>query len=164
MAEVLEKVEQKVSGLTKRGVIAEFKEFINHGNVVDVAVAFVMGAAFKTVVDSFAGSATSPGILGGLIGAVFGGEQPDFSKKVLTINGSAIPFGAFVTASLNFFFVAIALFIVVKVYNRVRDKEQKEESTEASQEVSTNDLLAEIRDELRLARGGQPATQNPDQP
>lgn len=160
MADVLEKVEQKVSGMTKRGVIAEFKQFINHGNVVDVAVAFVMGAAFKTVVDSFAGSATSPGILGGLIGAVFGGEQPDFSKKVLTVNGSAIPFGAFVTASLNFFFVAIALFIVVKLYNRVRDKEQKEESTDATQEVSTNDLLAEIRDELRLARGGQRASQD----
>lgn len=164
MADVLEKVEQKVSGMTKRGVIAEFKQFINHGNVVDVAVAFVMGAAFKTVVDSFAGSATSPGILGGLIGAVFGGEQPDFSKKVLTVNGSAIPFGAFVTASLNFFFVAIALFIVVKLYNRVRDKEQKEESTDATQEVSTNDLLAEIRDELRLARGGQRASQDLEQP
>lgn len=152
MADVLEKVEQKVSGLTKRGVIAEFKEFVNHGNVVDVAVAFVMGAAFKTVVDSFAGSATSPGILGGLIGAIFGGEQPDFSKKVLNVNGSDIPLGAFATASMNFFFVAIVLFMVVKVYNRVRDKEKEEESVEVAQEVSTNDLLMEIRDELRQAR------------
>lgn len=152
MADVLEKVEQKVSGITKRGVIAEFKEFINHGNVVDVAVAFVMGAAFKTVVDSFAGSATSPGILGGLIGAIFGGEQPDFSKKVLSVNGSNIPFGAFATALMNFFFVALVLFMVVKVYNRVRDKAKDEESAEKTAEVSTNDLLIEIRDELRQAR------------
>ena len=48
----------------------------------------------------------------------------------------------------------------MKLYNRVRDKEQKEESTDATQEVSTNDLLAEIRDELRLARGGQRASQD----
>lgn len=71
----------KVENLAKRGVIVEFKEFINRGNVIDLAVAFVMGAAFKTVVDSFAGSDKGPGILGGLIGAIFGGQQPDFSKR-----------------------------------------------------------------------------------
>lgn len=151
MSEVLNKVEQKVSAITKRGVVAEFKAFVNRGNVVDVAVAFVMGAAFKTVVDSFAGSGTSPGILGGLIGAIFGGEQPDFSKRVLTINGSDIPFGAFATASMNFFLVALVLFMVVKVYNRVSDKAGE---NEIATEVSTNALLIEIRDELR-ASGGQ---------
>ena len=50
----------KVENLAKRGVIVEFKEFINRGNVIDLAVAFVMGAAFKTVVDSFAGSDRAP--------------------------------------------------------------------------------------------------------
>ena len=105
MPEVLNKVEEKVAAITKRGIVAEFKAFVNRGSVIDVAVAFVMGAAFKTVVDSFAGNGTSPGILGGLIGAIFGGEQPDFSKRVLTINGSDIPLGAFATASMNFFFV-----------------------------------------------------------
>jgi len=149
MAEILSKVEEKVGNLTKRGIVAEFKEFVNRGNVVDVAVAFVMGAAFKTVVDSFAGSDKGPGILGGLIGAIFGGQQPDFSKKVVAINGSDIPVGAFVTASMNFFFVALVLFIVVKIYNRVRDSSDDE----AAVAPSTNDLLAEIRDELRIARG-----------
>jgi large conductance mechanosensitive channel len=149
MAEILSKVEEKVGKLTKRGIVGEFKEFVNRGNVVDVAVAFVMGAAFKTVVDSFAGSDKSPGILGGLIGSVFGGQQPDFSKKVVSLNGSDIPLGAFVTASMNFFFVALVLFAVVKLYNRVRDTS----NDEAQSVVSTNDLLAEIRDELRVARG-----------
>lgn len=149
MAEILNKVEEKVGKLTKRGIVSEFKEFINRGNVVDVAVAFVMGAAFKTVVDSFAGSATSPGILGGLIGAIFGGQQPDFSKKVVTIHGSDIPLGAFATASMNFFFVALVLFGVVKVYNRFRDKSTEDAPAGGP---STNDLLAEIRDELRAAR------------
>jgi large conductance mechanosensitive channel len=148
MAEILDKVEGAVGKIAKRGIVAEFKDFINRGSVVELGVAFVMGAAFKTVVDSFAGSATSPGILGGLIGAIFGGQQPDFSKKVLTLNGSDIPFGALATATLNFFFVSLALFLVVKLYNRFRlsDDEKKEE-------LSTNDLLVEIRDELRASRG-----------
>jgi large conductance mechanosensitive channel len=137
----------KVENLAKRGVIVEFKEFINRGNVIDLAVAFVMGAAFKTVVDSFAGSDKGPGILGGFIGAIFGGQQPDFSKKVLTINGSDIPFGAFATSALNFFFVALALFLVVKLYNRFRSNDDKEKAA-----LNTNDLLVEIRDELRATR------------
>lgn len=137
----------KVENLAKRGVIVEFKEFINRGNVIDLAVAFVMGAAFKTVVDSFAGSDKGPGILGGSIGAIFGGQQPDFSKKVLTVNGSDIPFGAFVTSALNFFFVALALFMVVKLYNRFRSNDDKEKAA-----LNTNDLLVEIRDELRATR------------
>ena len=137
----------KVENLAKRGVIVEFKEFINRGNVIDLAVAFVMGAAFKTVVDSFAGSDKGPGILGGLIGAIFGGQQPDFSKKVLNVNGSDIPFGAFATSTLNFFFVALAMFMVVKLYNRFRSKEDKEKAS-----LNTNDLLVEIRDELRATR------------
>jgi len=152
MAEIINKVEERVNKLTKRGIVAEFKEFVNRGNVVDVAVAFVMGAAFKTVVDSFAGSDKSPGILGGLIGAIFGGQQPDFSKKVVSINGSDIPLGAFATASMNFFFVALVLFAVVKLYNRRRDKEVTEDGSPA---LSTNELLAEIRDELKKARAGQ---------
>ena len=137
----------KVENLAKRGVIVEFKEFINRGNVIDLAVAFVMGAAFKTVVDSFAGSDKGPGILGGFIGAIFGGQQPDFSKKVLTINGSDIPFGAFATSAMNFFFVALALFMVVKLYNRFRSSDDKEKAA-----LNTNDLLVEIRDELRATR------------
>jgi large conductance mechanosensitive channel len=137
----------KVENLAKRGVIVEFKEFINRGNVIDLAVAFVMGAAFKTVVDSFAGSDKGPGILGGLIGAIFGGQQPDFSKKVLTVNGSDIPFGSFATSAMNFFFVALALFMVVKLYNRFRSNDDKEKAA-----LNTNDLLVEIRDELRATR------------
>ena len=137
----------KVENIAKRGVIVEFKEFINRGNVIDLAVAFVMGAAFKTGVDSFAGSDKGPGILGGFIGAIFGGQQPDFSKKVLTVNGSDIPFGAFATSALNFFFVALALFMVVKLYNRFRSNDDKEKAA-----LNTNDLLVEIRDELRATR------------
>jgi large conductance mechanosensitive channel len=160
MSEVLNKVEEKVAAITRRGIVAEFKAFVNRGNVVDVAVAFVMGAAFKTVVDSFAGSEKSPGVLGGLIGSIFGGEQPDFSKRVITVNGSDIPLGAFATASMNFFFVALVLFMVVKLYNRIRDTAGEQE---VGAEVSTNDLLIEIRNELRAARGEMPLDTNSEQ-
>jgi large-conductance mechanosensitive channel len=98
--------------------------------------------------------------LGGLIGALFGGEQPDFSKRVLTINGSDIPLGAFATASMNFFFVALVLFMVVKLYNRVRDLAGE---GEVGAEVSTNELLIEIRNELRAARGETPQETNSSQ-
>lgn len=130
----------------RRGALAEFKEFINRGNVVDIGIAFVMGATFKTVIDSFAGNGKeTPGVLGGLIGAIFGGDQPDFSKKVVTINGSDIPLGAFATSVLNFVLVGFVLFLVVKLYNRFRTVESV---------PSTNDILVEIRDELRAGRDG----------
>jgi large conductance mechanosensitive channel len=152
MPEIIEKVEKLAKEkIARRGIVQEFREFINRGNVVDLSVAFVMGAAFKTVVDSFAGSATQPGILGGLIGAIFGGKQPDFSKKYVSVNGSHIELGAFATSTINFILVSIALFVVVKLYNRFRDKDDGS----AAPEVSTNDLLIEIRDELRAQRGGQ---------
>ena len=163
MPELFDKVEKiaRIEGITKRGVIAEFREFINRGNVVDLAVAFVMGAAFKTVVDSFAGTDKQPGILGGFIGALFGGSQPDFSKRVLTVNGSDIPFGAFATASLNFFFVSVALFLVVKFYNRFRDRDEAGDAVADGTDApaSTDDLavlLREIRYEMRTARGEVP--------
>lgn len=136
-----------VGKVRHNGLLGEFRQFINRGNVVDLAVAFVMGAAFKTVVDSLAGTGTQAGILGGLIGAIFGGEQPDFSQKVLTLNGSDIPLGAFVTATINFVLVAAAMFVVVKAYNRFRDA-----GDGGGAAPTTNDLLAEIRDELRAAR------------
>ena len=151
MAEFMSKVEKIAKErIVRRGIVQEFRDFINRGNVVDISVAFVMGAAFKTVVDSFAGSADQPGILGGLIGAVFGGNQPDFSKKYVTVNGSHIELGKFATAGLNFLLVAIALFVVVKFYNRFRDRDDEAKADEGP---STNELLTEIRDELRRGRG-----------
>ena len=124
-----------------KGFANEFRAFVNRGNVVDTAVAFVMGVAFKTVIDAFSGDGKSnSGILGGILGAVTGGEEPDFNNKGLTVNGSFIPVGSLITSLLNFFLVALVLFILIKVYNRFRND---------SPAPTTNDLLAEIRDELK---------------
>jgi len=134
--------EVKMSKESKKlGIIHEFKLFINRGSVVDVAVAFVMGAAFKTIVDAVAGDGkNNQGVLGGLVGAVFGGTQPNFNDKGFTLNGSFIPVGSLFTASLNFVMVGVVMFFVIKAYGRFR----KEETAE-----TTNELLASIRDELR---------------
>ena len=122
----------------------EFKSFINRGSVVDLAVAFVMGASFKTIVDAFAGDGKSnSGILGGIIGAVFGGSQPNFNDSGVTLNGSFIPLGSFLTAVLNFVLVGLVLFFVVKAYGKFRKSQPME---------TTNELLASIRDELREGR------------
>ena len=127
----------------KLGVVQEFKLFINRGSVVDVAVAFVMGAAFKTIIDAVAGDGKdNQSVLGGLVGAIFGGEQPNFNDIGFFINGSFIPAGALVTASLNFLMVGIVMFFVIKAYGRFR----KEGSAQ-----TTNELLESIRDELRKA-------------
>ncbi|MBM3637851.1 MAG: MscL family protein [Actinobacteria bacterium] len=130
-----------------RGFVAEFREFINRGNVVDIGVAFVIGASFKTVIDAFAGDGKdNPGLLGGLIGAIFGGSTPNFNDKKMSLNGSELPIGALVTASLNFLIVAFALFLIVRTYNRFRD---------VKSEPTTNELLAEIRDELRRSQAAK---------
>jgi large conductance mechanosensitive channel len=127
-----------------RKIVQEFKAFINRGSVVDLAVAFVMGASFKTIVDAFAGDGKSnSGILGGVIGAIFGGSQPNFNDSGVTLNGSFIPLGAFLTAVLNFVLVGLVLFFVVKAYGRFRKSQPME---------TTNELLASIRDELREGR------------
>ncbi len=128
----------------KFGIVHEFKLFINRGSVVDVAVAFVMGAAFKTIVDAVAGDGkNSQGVLGGLVGAIFGGTQPNFNDKGFSINGSFIPVGSLFTASLNFVMVGVVMFFVIKAYGRFRKGDAAE---------TTNELLASIRDELRKNR------------
>ena len=128
----------------KKGLVAEFKEFISRGNLVEIAVAFVLGLAFKTVIDSIAGTPDHPGLIGGVIGAIFGGDQPNFSDKGVTVNGSFIPIGGFVQACFNFLLTEIVLFFIIKAYNRFKGPEVDEDDGPTEIE-----LLAQIRDELR---------------
>ena len=131
----------------KKGLVAEFKEFISRGNLVEIAVAFVLGLAFKTVIDSIAGTPDHPGLVGGVIGAIFGGEQPNFSDKGVTVNGSFIPIGGFVQACFNFFLTALVLFFIIKGYNRMR----RQTPDETEKEI---DILSDIREELRARNSG----------
>jgi large conductance mechanosensitive channel len=96
-----------------KGQFNEFKKFILRGNVVELAVAVVIGAAFNTVITSMVKDMITP-----LIGA-FGG-QPDFSALVFTINGSQFNYGNFINALLAFLIMAfVVFFFVVQPINRL---------------------------------------------
>ncbi len=97
-----------------KSFLDEFKKFIAQGNVMDMAVGVIVGGAFKAIVDSLVGDIISP-ILG-----IFGGM--DFSDIALTINGSPIGIGKFITAIINFLIMAFVLFSVIKAINGAKDK------------------------------------------
>jgi len=124
------------------GILKEFRDFLMRGNVVDLAVAVVIGAAFGAVIAAFVENLLTP-----LIAAIFG--QPDFGNLSFTINGSTFTYGAFINALLAFVLVAAAVyFVVVKPYNALRARRargQEEIAPEPSEEVK---LLTEIRDLL----------------
>ena len=90
-------------------IIQEFKEFINRGNVVDMAVGIMIGAAFKAIVDSLVNDIISPVI--GLI------VKADFSTLAITLWGVELKYGAFIMALLNFFIIAMVLFAIIKLMN-----------------------------------------------
>lgn len=118
-------------------LIKEFKEFINKGNLVDMAVAFVLGTAFAALVKSF-----TDDVLMQLIAMIVG--KPDFSGLDFTINDAVIRYGAFLNAVISFLIIAAAMFMVVKAYNAMRKPEAEEE--DGPDEVQ---LLTEIRDALK---------------
>ena len=123
-------------------MIREFRDFVNKGNFVDIAVAFVVGAAFGTVVTVF-----TERIVGPLIALVANFEG---MEQWGTFANGAGSVGAFVQAFLNFLIVAFVMFLVVRTYNRFRDTD---EPSGPPEDIA---LLREIRDELRGARGEVP--------
>jgi large conductance mechanosensitive channel len=95
------------------GVIKEFRDFLMRGNIVDLAVAVVIGAAFNALVQSLVADLLTP-----LIGAIFG--KQDFSALTFTINDSVFSYGNFLNALISFVTVAVAIFFfVVKPMNRL---------------------------------------------
>jgi large conductance mechanosensitive channel len=112
----------------------EFKEFINRGNLVDIAVAFVLGLAFGAVVTSLTEDIVNP-----LIGKIF--NLDSLADWVV----SDVRLGAFLLAVINFVIVAFVLFLVVKAYNRMREADEPVEEGPSEEII----LLGEIRDSLR---------------
>jgi large conductance mechanosensitive channel len=126
-------------------VLKEFKEFIARGNVVDLAVAVVIGAAFTGVVTSFTNDVLMQVL------AIFGGK-PDFSGYTLTINDAVIRWGSFLTTVVNFLIVGFAMFLVVKAVNKVQNLRAREREEEAATAETEVELLTQIRDAL-VSRG-----------
>ncbi len=114
----------------------EFREFLLRGNVLDLAIAFVMGAAFVQVVTAF-----TEGILMALIAALVG--RPAFDELEYVVNGAPIEYGVFLTALANFVLVGLALFLLVKGINAMRRPKK------AAKVESDHDVLVQIRDALK---------------
>lgn len=125
-----------------KGIIGEFREFINRGNVIDLAVAVVLGAAFGAVVTSFTND-----IFGGLLGAI--GGQPSLADFSLTIGAGEIRWGAFLDSIIGFLIIALAILVVVKAINSLQSRLARGAEEEAGDEESEIEVLREIRDELR---------------
>lgn len=123
-------------------VVKEFKEFAMRGNVVDLAVAVVIGGAFGKIVSSLVDDIITPAILTPALEAA---HLTDLTK--LVIPGTAIKYGNFISQVISFIIVAIALFIVIKAINTFK---KKEEVAPTVPPVPTKEevLLTEIRDIL----------------
>ena len=128
---------------------ADFKKFILRGNVLDLAVAVVVGAAFNEVVKSFAND-----VLMGFVGAIFG--KPNFSNLEVHLRGckgtpqvcnGTVAYGQFLTNVLNFLIIALAVFVVIKTFEKLQSLRAVEEP-EPEALTRSEELLTEIRDSL----------------
>lgn len=125
------------------GMISEFKKFAIQGNVVDLAVGVVIGGAFGKIVGSLVDDIITPAVLTPALKAAHLTNLAD-----LTIPGTAIKYGNFLSNIISFAIVAFALFMVVKAINRMKRK-QEETPAPPPEPTQTEILLTEIRDALK---------------
>lgn len=119
----------------------EFKEFAFKGNVVDLAVAVVIGAAFGAIVTSFVENIITP-----LVGMLAGGI--DFTGLSMTVGDAEIMYGNFIQSFVDFLIVAFAIFMAIRLLNKFRRKEEAVE--DVVEELNAQEqLLTEIRDLLK---------------
>ncbi len=124
-------------------MLKEFRDFILRGNVVELAVAVIIGAAFGAVVTALAASFITPLI------ALIGGE-PDFGSLVFTIGGTEFPYGVFVNALISFLIIAgVVFFLVVRPMNTLMARIRRDDEPASAAPAEDVVLLTEIRDLLR---------------
>lgn len=126
-----------------KNIIKEFQQFIKRGNVIDLAVAVIMGNAFSEIINSLVNHIFMP-----LIGIIVGGIN--FTELHFTIKDATVYYGIFLQNIINFLIIAICIFLVVKLMNKffIKKEEVKEEVVK-SDEVK---LLEEIRDLLKKSK------------
>ncbi|MGB3389333.1 MAG: large conductance mechanosensitive channel protein MscL [Pseudaminobacter sp.] len=136
-------------------MLKEFQEFISRGNVMDLAVAVIIGAAFGKIVDSLVNDIIMP-----IIGAIFGGL--DFNNYFFPLSstvtapsldaakeqGAVFAYGSFITVVLNFLILAFIIFLMVRTVNNVRRRLLAEKQAEPEAPPADVALLTEIRDLL----------------
>ena len=119
-------------------MLSEFKDFIAKGNVMDMAVGIIIGAAFTAIVGSLVEDLINP-----LIGLFMGGI--DFAGLTASVGDATFTYGKFIMAIINFLIIAFVVFMLVRSVNKAKGPEPEEEDAGPSAE----DLLAEIRDSLK---------------
>lgn len=127
-------------------MLNEFRQFIMRGNIVDLAVAVILGAAFGLVVTSF-----TDGVLMAFLAAIVG--EPNFDAVTVEIGDGVIRIGSFLTALVNFVIIAGALFLILKAMEKAMQSRRKDEAdadTPAPSDEAV--LLTEIRDLLASRR------------
>ena len=126
------------------GFISEFKAFAMRGNIVDLAVAVVIGGAFGKIVSSLVDDIITPAILTPALKAA---HLADLSQ--LVIPGTAIKYGNFISQIISFVLVAFALFIVIKAINAAKKREDAAAAPDSPAGPTQEQLLTEIRDLLK---------------
>lgn len=122
----------------------EFKAFVSRGNVIDLAVAVILGAAFGSIIKSLVDDIIMP-----LVGIILGGI--DFTALTLQVGNATLTYGNFIQAIVNFLVVAFALFLIIRSVNKTQKQEAP--APPASPEPSAEEkLLAEIRDLLKAKK------------
>jgi large conductance mechanosensitive channel len=148
------------SGKEEQGMLSEFKEFIAKGNVMQLAVAVIIGGAFATIVKSMTDEIIMP-----VVGAIFG--NVDFSDKYFVLSGdveaemtldaareagaNVLAWGSFVSAVINFLILAFIIFLLVRYTMKVMAQFEKKEEEAPAEPAGPSeiDLLVEIRDALK---------------
>lgn len=152
----MEKAAEKLKKIAKKDhpIIKEFKEFINRGSIIDLAVGVVIGSAFTSIVNSLVNDIIMP-----IVGLVVGGV--DFTSLKITIpnffgadNAAVIAYGNFLQNIVNFLIVALAIFLLVRFINKLHRKKDAKpqkvvDKTSEKQEDEQILILREIRDSLK---------------
>jgi large conductance mechanosensitive channel len=124
------------------GFIKEFKVFVMKGNILELAIALIMGAAFGKIITSLVDNILMP-----VIGSFVGSSFEDLTTK---INGVDIKYGMFIQAAVDFIIIAFVVFLVIKAMNKINKKEAT-----VAEISSTDKLLIEIRDSLVSRESGE---------
>ena len=119
------------------GFIKEFKDFAMKGNIMDLAVAVIIGGAFGKIITSLVDNILMP-VIGTLVGN-------DFEKMSTTINGATVKYGLFIQNIVNFLIIALVIFMLIKAMNKMKKKQEEIPAGPSS----TDALLMEIRDSLK---------------
>lgn len=125
-----------------KGLIGEFKEFIQQGNVLDMAVGVIIGGAFGKIVSSLVDNILMP-----VVGMIIGGI--DFSELSVKVGTATLKYGLFIQNVIDFLIIALCIFLFVKAISKITAKKTEEQEEAVAVESKEAQLLEEIRDLLK---------------